>query len=215
GLFPDEEGPEPSKPLRVDLGIYDGARIHLLHDYDRPYYVGFDALGDAASENAETFLHLASHIVEAAENLLIKQKPSAILAREQHKLLVERANMIVETWIFPEHRRVRTLANWIAGRCKVRTLEANAPLGHGANAYGILQDDFSRIGNENVLLAQILKFAVAYNAITLVPNYPCKDKLWCLLELGGIFIVRSGLPFKRGGFVEGTADELGRQLEEV
>jgi hypothetical protein len=212
-LFPDEDGPEPSKPLRADLAVYDGARIQLLHDYDRPYYVGFDALSDAASENAETFLHLASHIVEAAENLLIKQKPSAIQAREQHKLLVERANMIVDAWNFPEYRRVRTLAAWIAERCKARTLEANAPLGHGANAYGILQEDFDRIGNDFLLLANILKFAVAYNAITLVPNYPCKDKIWCLLELGGVFIVRSSLPFKRGGFVEGTADELDRKLK--
>jgi len=214
-LFPNEEGPEPSKPLKADLGVYDGAQMHLLHDYDRPYYRGFDALSDAASENAETFLHLASHIVEAAENLLIKQKPSAIQAREQHKLLIERANMIVDAWAFPEHRLVHALSTWIAEKCVTRTLEPNAPLGHGANAYGLVQEDFHRIGNDYALLANVLKCAVAYNAITLVPNTPCKDKRWCLLELGGVFIVRSKLPFKRGGFVEGTAEELERHLKEL
>jgi hypothetical protein len=212
-LFPDDEGPEPSKPLRADLGVYDGARIQLLHDYNRPYYVGFDALSDAGSENIETFLHLASHIVEASENLLIKQKPSAIAAREQHNLLIERAKMVVDSWNFPEHRRVRALANWIAERCKTRTLEPNAPLGAGANAYGIMQEDFARVGQQHPILANVLKFAVAYNAITLVPNYPCKEKVWCLLELGGVFIVQSGLPFKRGGFVEGTTDELNYELK--
>jgi len=204
---------EPSKPLRADLGVYDGACIHLTHEFDRPYYVGFDALSDTASENAETFLRVASHIVGAAENLLIKQKPSTIPAREQHKLLVERANMIVDTWKFPDYRRVRAVAQWIADRCKQRTLEPNAPLGHGANAYGILQADFDRIGNDYSFLANVLKYGVAYNALTLVSNYPCKGKLWCLIELGGTFIVRSNLPFKRGGFVEGTITELDRELQ--
>ena len=121
-FFPDDDGPEPSKPLRADLGVYEGARMHLLHDYNRPYYVGFDALSDAGSENVETFLHLASHIVQAAENLLIKQKASAIHARAQHNLLVERAGMVIDSWNFPEHRRVRALATWIAERCKARSL---------------------------------------------------------------------------------------------
>ena len=213
-LFLDElTDAEPSKPLRADLGVYDGACIHLMHEFDRPFYVGFDALSDTASENAETFLRVASHIVEAAENLLIKQKPSTIPARDQHRLLVERANMIVETWKFPEYRRVRAIAQWIAERCKQRTLEPNAPLGHGANAYGILQSDFDRIGSDYLFFANVLKYGVAYNALNLVMNYPCKGKAWCLIELGGTFIVHSGLPFKRGGFVEGTIEELDAELK--
>ncbi|HZR79009.1 MAG TPA: hypothetical protein VFA58_07350 [Chthoniobacterales bacterium] len=212
-LFPDDEGPDPSKPLRADITVYDGARIQLLHDYNRPYYVGFDALSDAASENIETFLHLASHIVQAAENLLIKQKSSAIRAPEQQALLTERAKLIIDSWNFPEHRRVRGLTSWIADRCKTRTLERNAPLGAGANAFGIRQDDFARIEEQYPTLAHVLKFAVAYNALTLIPNYPCKEKVWCLLELGGVSIVQAGLPFKRGGFVEGTTEDLNNELQ--
>ncbi|MDP3072367.1 MAG: hypothetical protein Q8N18_18895 [Opitutaceae bacterium] len=207
-----EEDAEPSRPLNADLGVYDGARIQLLHDYDRPYYVGLDALSDAASENAETFLRLASHLVEASENLLIKQRPGALQAKEQHRLLVDRANAVVETWTFPEHRRVRALAEWIAQKCQAKTQELNAPLDHGANAFGIPQAEFDRIGTEHSYLANILKFAVAYNAITLVPNYDCKKRVWCLMELGGVFIVRSGLPFKRGGFVEGSVKDIEKLL---
>jgi len=209
-MFADDV--EPSRPLRVDLGVYDGARIQLCHDYGRPYYVGLDSLSDAASENAETFLRLASHLVDASESLLIKQRPGALPAKEQHKLLVERANAVVDTWAFPEHRRVRVLAEWIAHRCIGRTDEPNAPLDHGANAYGISQTEFDRIGTEYPYIANVLKVAVAYNATTLVPNYECKKRTWCLMELGGVFVVRSGLPFKRGGFVEGTVKELEKIL---
>lgn len=214
-LFPDDTDGEPSKPLRVDLGVYDGACIQLMHEYDRPYYIGLDALSDAASENAETFLRIASHIVDAAENLLIKQKPSAIPAREQHKLLIERATLIIDSWNFPDHRRMRVIAQWIADKCKDRTLEPNAPLGHGANAYGILQTEFESLEREHPILATVLKFGVAYNAITLVPKYPCKNKEWCLIELGGVYVVKSGLPFKRGGFVEGSSDELNEKLNAI
>lgn len=211
-MFPEEDA-EPSRPLNADLGVYDGARIHLLHEYERPFYVGLDALSDAASENAETFLRLASHLVEASENLLIKQRPGALQAKDQHKLLVERANQVVETWTFPEHRRVRALSEWISARCVARTTELNAPLNHGANAFGIPQAEFEKIGTDHSYLANVLKFAVAYNAIALVPGYECKKKVWCLLELGGVSIVRSGLPFKRGGFVEGTVDDIDKLLQ--
>ncbi|HXQ70628.1 MAG TPA: hypothetical protein VN844_09085, partial [Pyrinomonadaceae bacterium] len=59
-----EEDPEPARPLNADSTVYDAARIHLLHDHDRPYYVGIDDLCDASSENAEQFLHLAAGLVD-------------------------------------------------------------------------------------------------------------------------------------------------------
>ncbi|AWI08330.1 hypothetical protein CKA38_02815 [Ereboglobus luteus] len=211
-LLPEEDI-EPNRPIIPDLGVYDGARIHLLSEFERPYYVGLDALSDAASENAETFLRLASHLVDASENLLIKQRSGALQAKDQHKLLVERAKQIIDSWAFPEHRRVRALSEWIADRCIGRTQELNAPLDHGANAFGIPQADFDHMDDNYPYLATVLKFAVAYNALSLVPNYECKKKQWCLIELGGVFIVRSGLPFKRGGFVEGTAIDLEKQLQ--
>ena len=47
------EGPDdvdPRRPLKVDAGVADGARIHLLHRYGRPYFFGIDTLCDASSE---------------------------------------------------------------------------------------------------------------------------------------------------------------------
>jgi hypothetical protein len=213
-FFEQEKDLEPNKPLRVDLGVFDGACIHLLHEHDRPFYVGFDSLANTASENAETFLHIAAKIVETAENLLMKQRSAIIPPKEQHRLLVERAIKIINEWSFPEHRRVRVICDWISKRCQERTLEGNAPLGHGANAYGIPGDDFEQLGIEHPVLAQVLKFGVAYNALTLVPSYECKNKPWCLLELGGVYMVKAGLPFKRGGFIEGTSATLAQLLKD-
>lgn len=213
-LFAEDEDLEPNKPLKVDLSVLDGACIQLLHEYERPFYVGFDSLANAASENAETFLQIAARVVEASENLLMKQRSAAIPAKEQHRLLVTRATKIITDWSFPEHRRVRAISEWIAKRCREKTLEGNAPLGHGANAFGIPGEDFEKLGSEHPALAQVLKFAVAYNALTLVPSYECKGKPWCLLELGGVYIVKEGLPFKRGGFIEGNAGQLAQLLKE-
>jgi len=61
GLFEEPtEDVEPNRPLSADASIADGARVHLLHRQDRPYYFGIDTLCDASSENAEQFLQLAA-----------------------------------------------------------------------------------------------------------------------------------------------------------
>ncbi len=203
-----EDDPIPSTPISVDLSVYDGARVHLLHGLGAPYYYGFEALSDAASDNAEVFLNICSHIVEAAENLLIKQRTPILSPADQHKLIVSRANRIVSDWNFPEVQRVRRLCDFIAARCLRRSLEPNAPLGPGANAYGISQASFEEIPKAHPIFANALKFAVAYNGLSCHPNYDCKNRKWCLFELGGPFVVTAGLTFKKGGFVEGTVKEL-------
>jgi len=212
-LFSDDD-PEPSKPLEVDSSVYEGARIHLFHNHEVPYYYGFEALSDAASENAETFMSFCAYVVEAAENLLIKQKPAILGPKQQHGLIVQRAVNIVDSWSFPQAEKVKNICHFIATRSLARSLEANAPLGHGANAYGIPQQLFNALSEKHPDFANILKFGVAYSALSLVQNYPCKGKDWCLLELGGPFIVRAGLSFRKGGFVEGNVQEIITALQD-
>jgi len=40
----DSDDIEPNKPLSADSGVADGAKIHLLHRFERPYYFGIDTL---------------------------------------------------------------------------------------------------------------------------------------------------------------------------
>ena len=213
GLFDDNADPEPSRPLRADSSVYEGARIHLLHRFDRPYYFGIDALCDAGSENAEQFLHLAAVLVEAIATRIIRSKPLLLDARTQNDLLREKATEIMRRWNFPDSQRVTRLVDMMANRCLAESLEPNAWLGAGANAYGIRQSEFLELPTSSPDLARTIHFGLAYNAFTLVPRYPCKGELWCLLELGGIPVLKYGLTLRRGGFLEGSVRDLGSMLE--
>lgn len=207
--------PEPAKPIVADSTVADGARLWLFHEFDRAYYYGIEDLCDASSENAEQFLHLAAGLVESIANNIVRGKTRSLTAKAQHKHLTKKAVDTVDAWEFPHFGVIRKLVDALAERCHAASLASNAWLGAGANAYGIPQDEFENIAREHPRLAHTLQFGVAYNALTLVPRYTCKDTLWCLVELGGIVKVARGLTLKRGGFLEGSAAELAKLLDEV
>lgn len=199
---------EPSRPLSMGSGVLDGSAIHLLHSNDRPYYYGMDALCDAAWENAEQFLHLASVLVAQLETKLIRGKSATLTARDQNRLLRDQASELVRQWDFPFAQQVRQLTDGMAQQCLARSLEPNAPLEGGAGAFGIPQEDFEEIVRDHERLASILQYAVAYNAITIVPNYGTKKRRWCLLELSGVLRLKHGLTLSRGGFLERQVSDL-------
>jgi hypothetical protein len=180
----------------------------LLHEFDRAFYFGIDDLCDAASENAEQFLRMAAILVDALSVRLIRSKPPYLTASEQHELLRKRANEFIRDWNFPRFEFVKALVDYIAERCEATSLAPNAWIGSGANAFGVPQREFDSIASNHPDLARILQYALAYNAVSLVPKYECKGELWCLLELGGIVILDRGLTLRRGGFVEGSVAEL-------
>ncbi|GGM49729.1 hypothetical protein [Microbacterium saperdae] len=208
GADSDDFDPEPSKPIAVDAGVVDGAEIHLLHEFDRPYYFGIDTLCDASSENAEQFLQLAGVLVNHLETKLIRGRELTLTSREQNKLLRERATELVREWDFPHARAVRGLVEEIATQCVLKSMEPNASLKGGAIAFGILQEEFEQIPTTHPQLAKILQFAVAYNAITLVQDHGTKKQKWCLIELGGTLLLKHGLTLNRGGFLERTVGDL-------
>lgn len=200
-VFADAEI-EPNRPITIDSSLIDGARVHLLHEWGVSYYVGFDALCDASSENAEQFLQLAGRLVTQSETQLVRGKQALLSADDQHRLICQRAAEIIKAWDFPHHREVRALTNRIAKQCVERSLEGNASLGGGANAWGIPQEQFENLPAQQPRLARVLQFAVAYNALVLKTEHSTKNRLWCLLELGGPVAVANGLTLRRGGFLE-------------
>jgi hypothetical protein len=213
-LFGETEDPEPSRPLTADSGVADGARVQLMHRFDRPYYFSIDTLCDASSENAEQFLHLASPLVSHSETQLIRGRQAALRSRTQHQLLRDRALRMIEEWDFPHFKLVRRLVDRMGAELVEKTLEGNAPLGGGANAVGVPQEDFDSIPDRHPELARVLQFGVAYNAFSLVPDHSTKKRLWCLIEVGGVVALHLGLSLRRGGFIERGSDDLARMLSE-
>lgn len=213
----DEHDPDPSSPIKVKASLVDGAKIFLLHNYNRPYYCGIDTICDASSENAELFLQLAGRLVEAAETKIIKSPNSAaaLIPSYQHKLLTERAHEMISGWSFPLYTEVRKLCTFIAGQCVTKSLEPNASLDGGANAFGIIQEEFDTISAKHPDLAKVLKFGIAYNAISIVPRYHTKHREWCLIELAGPLLIAHGLTTNKGGFLERCVQDLLEPLVRV
>jgi len=213
GLF-EEEPNEPNRPIKADASVADGAKIYLLHEFGRPYYYGIDAVSDASSENAELFLRLANILVKASETRVIRNAEAQLPPKYQHQLLKEKSAEIIRDWTFPRHHDVRKLCDLIAEQCTEKSLEPNASLGGGANAFGIPDEDFAKIPEKYPDLAQVLKYGVAYSAINIKRRYGTKHRDWTLVELTGPMLVDKGLTFSRGGFLERDVSDLLNSLGE-
>lgn len=204
----EEDEPNPSEKIpAMSSSVAEGARMHLLHRVGRPVFFGLDAVSDASSENAELFLRLCGRLAAQSETQLVRGKNATISAETQNRLLRERAETIMAEWDFPRASEVRRLASSLAASCLARTLEPNAPLGAGASAYGIPEDQFLAIAQDFPELAEVLKYGVAYTAFEITSS-DAKNKRWRLLQLGGPVLLQFGLTIRRGGFIEGTAAGL-------
>jgi hypothetical protein len=214
GLF-EADDVEPSRPVIANAGTADGARVQLMHEFGRPYYFGMDALCDGASENAEIFLQLAGRLVSLCETRIIRSnRPGPSLSASlQHKELRQKATEMIDAWRFRERKLVRALVDGIAKECIAKTLEPNASLGGGPNAFGISQEEFEKIPNDYPRLAEVLKYGVGYNAIHIKQDHGTKHENWALVELGGVAIISNGLSFRRGNFLERTSKDLARFIE--
>ncbi len=208
----EDDSDEDNKTIKSAL--VRGAEIQLMHDFDRPFFFTFDRLADASGDNIEQFINLAGALVDGLETKLLRGKPARLDAKEQHQLLTTRATHTINEWDFPNSESVRKLVFFIAQKCINKTLEPNAPLNDGANAFGIPQKEMNSLQENAPALVSVLHFALAYNAITLQENYECKNRTWCLFELGGLPNLVYRLTLNRGGFCEGHLSDLLESIRE-
>lgn len=200
--------------VKPKLPIELAARIQLANEFGLPYYYGATALYDAGSENAELFLQMAHPLVDLLRVKAIRRRRRILTAKEQDQALRQEAERAVARWNFPEASAVRRLAEAIAAECKAVTMRDSAPLSAGACAVGVPMDDFQRIAQTHPDFARVLQFGVAYNVFTLVPGQRAKKQAWCLIELAGPMLIRSGLTFHRGGFVPKLLSQVLAYVEE-
>lgn len=202
------EAAEGGARKTVKPSVITGAELQLTHRFKRPFYYSFDRLADASGDNIEIFISLAGSLVDELETQILRNKKPELDTRQQHTILTRRAEEIIKQWDFPHCESAKKLVSFIAGRCVARTLERNAPLSDGANAFGVPQAEMDRMETSAPELVQVIHYAIAYNAITLKENYHCKKRVWCLFSLGGIPIVANRLTLGRGGFCEGHLSDL-------
>ena len=213
-LFSEIIDAEPKRELSADAGVMAAAKLHLFHEYDRPFYYGADMLADSGSGNIEQFLRTADELVSVVESKLIRNKREVLLtAEEQHKLVTAVATTTIDDWDFPMHKQVLQLVDFIGKKAVDASLSPNAYLDHGANAYGVLRRDFEKMRSKFPELALVIHYAAAYNAISIHPSYHCKNETWTLFQLGGYPIIKHGLTFNKGGFVEGGMQSLFKAIE--
>lgn len=203
----EEIDPDPKTPLKADADIAHGARLHLHHEYGRPLHYGVDDVCDASNENAEIFLQFAGALVANVETRAIRNNPLALPARDQQSILIDKAKSIMDAWAFPHAQRVREMVDAIGVDCRAESLLPNAPLGAGANAIAILEDEMENLSFDDEL-GSVLKYAIANGAITIERNYGQGGKFWALIELTGTVGLVYGLTFNKGGFLPQKIDYL-------
>ncbi len=204
-LFGD---PEPTQPVKASSGVADGARVHLHHKFDRPLHYGMDDLCDASGENAELFLQLAGSLVNRMETKTIRNQDPTLTPSQQQDELRTKAKEIIGKWSFPYARKVDRLVDQLANQCVENALLPNSPLKEGANTIGILESEIKVLLAGKDELALILKYAIAYGAMSAVRDYGQGNKIWCLLELSGPVCIKYGLGFDRGNFLERKVEDL-------
>lgn len=211
-LFDTDDKSESDVQVAANNDVYSAALFNLFHDHGRPYYFGIDDVCDASSENAEQFLQLTAELVEEIVTQVARGKNVLLTPQKQDTLLRKCGEKFIHGWNFPHDQKVKLLVQAIAQRCLEKSREPNGAV--IANAIGIPQEQFDTIATDHPILATVLQFAIAYNAISLVPHHSCKKQTWCLLELGGMVLLKHGLTLRRGGFIESTADEISKFLAE-
>src|SRR3546814_19162131 len=66
---------------------------------------------------------------------------------------------IMDAWAFPHAQRVREMVDAIGNDCRTESLLPNAPLGAGANAIAILEEEMEELPFDDEL-GSVLKYAI-------------------------------------------------------
>src|SRR3546814_20962387 len=74
-------------------------------------------------------------------------------------------------WAFPYARKVRALVDAIGRACLEESLEPNAPLGAGANAIAVPEEEMKHLLSSEDDLSLVLQHAIANGAINVQREY--------------------------------------------
>src|SRR3546814_5429151 len=78
-------------------------------------------------------------------------------------------------WAFPYARKVRALVDAIGRACLEESLEPNAPLGAGANAIAVPEEEMKHLLSSEDDLSLVLKHAIANGAINVQREYRSEE----------------------------------------
>ncbi len=199
------------------------AEFFLYHEYDIPYYFGFQNIAKLATYNIDQFLEVASALLDELESQMIKNdKNSSLSPRTQERIIKDIAST---RWkrIAGIHNGMQAMSFLTKFRdfAIEQTIKPNAPYVPGVTGIGISNSDYRKFieqlqpTGKYKQLSEVLQTCLSHNLLK-AKYYAKQGKIgneFILFYLNRSLCVHFGLPLGRGGWRKKTPSELCNWLD--